>query len=462
VLDEEEIRSLLVSLANGRAYLSQALGDVPGTVKYAQRALDLLLESDYFERGLSAILLGFAYWTSGELDAAQSVVIDAIANMRMAGKTLHMISFTSYLADIMVAQGRLHEATRTYLQLLEVVTMPGKPEPQETAVLHLGLSEIYHEQGNLEAARQHFLKSEELGEQPTIPPWYRHWVFAQTQMEMAQRNPERVVEMFSEAEYLYYKHPIPDVRPLAALKTRVWLAQGGLSEALGWARERGLSIDDELSYLGEYEYVTFARVLIARHKHGGADDSIGDATKVLERLLIAAEEGGRLGSVIEILILQAVAYELQGNRQAALRALEGALTLAGPEGYVRVFVDEGQPMEELLLRMQGEGGRMIAYVQRLLAAFGQQEDGHSSSSVRDRQLPISSYPPIETLSEREREVLQLIAEGLTNREIGDRLYLSLNTIKVHTRNIYGKLDVHSRTQAIARAQELGLLSPRSF
>lgn len=161
-LDEEEIRSLSIWMTNGRAYLSQARGDVTSTVKYAQRATDLLLDNEYFELGLSDILLGFAYWASGDLEAAHEAVVDAISNMQMTGNIPFVISFTSYLADIMTAQGHLHDTMRTYLQLLEIVTGPGELEVQETAVLHLGLSELYLEQGDMGAARRYLQKSEEL------------------------------------------------------------------------------------------------------------------------------------------------------------------------------------------------------------------------------------------------------------------------------------------------------------
>jgi LuxR family maltose regulon positive regulatory protein len=195
-------------------------------------------------------------------------------------------------------------------------------------------------------------------------------------------------------------------------------------------------------------------VLIAQEKRGLVDGSIHDAQGLLERLLQAAEEGGRKGSVIEILVLQALAHEVQGNFAPALVSLERALTLAEPEGYVRIFVDEGLPMARLLSEAAAHGV-MPDYIGKLLAVFEAEEQKSEDKSILPPVSPAQSL--IEPLSQRELEVLQLIAQGLSNREISERLFLALDTIKGHNRRIYDKLQVQSRTEAIARARELGLL-----
>jgi LuxR family maltose regulon positive regulatory protein len=222
-------------------------------------------------------------------------------------------------------------------------------------------------------------------------------------------------------------------------------------EALEWARERGLSVDDDLSYLHEFEHVTLARVLIAQYEseRDGAPGALHDAVGLLERLLHAAEQGCRMGSAIEILALQALAHQAQGDTSSALPPLERALALAEPEGYVRVFVDEGPPMARLLQEAAARGAAPES-AKRLLAAFPSTgTDGAQPSGAR--------HEVEELLSKREVEVLQLIAAGLTNQAIAARLYLSLYTVKAHARSIYDKLDAHSRTQATARARELGIL-----
>jgi LuxR family maltose regulon positive regulatory protein len=453
VLDEEQLRSLIASIANGRAYLAQAHGDVNATLKYTQRAIELLRENEYFERGLSDVLSGFAYWSSGDLEAAREAVADAIAKMQMTGRISFIISFTSYLGDILTAQGRLHEAGRTYLQVLEIAAGQDKPEIKEAAVLHLGLSELYFERGDMEAAAEHLQKGEQLGEQPAFPPWYRHWLCAHIRIMGAEGNYKEITEMLSEAEGLYYRHPIPVVRPLTALIARTQLAQSKLTEVLQWAREQQLTIEDDLSYLREFEHITLVRLLIAQYKNEHNDAHIREAKALLERLLKAAEAGGRMASVVEILMLQALAFEAQEDISSAMAPLQRALTLAEPEGYFRIFVGEGPPMAHLLYEALTHE---IApdYVQRLLIAFSVEEPEKDEPSQRS----VSGSELIEPLSEREIEVLQLIAEGLTNQEISSRLYLSLNTVKAHTRNIYGKLGVNNRTQAGARARALGLLS----
>lgn len=223
-----------------------------------------------------------------------------------------------------------------------------------------------------------------------------------------------------------------------------------MAEALGWARERGLSVDDDLSYLREFEHITLARVLIARYKSDRADRSIHEAMGLLERLLKAAEEGERTGSVIEILVLQALAHQAQANIPRALNPLERALTLAEPEGYLRIFVDEGKAMRDLL-RHATAGGIAGAYTRRLLASFDEPAQPVSPPA----QITAAGF--VVPLTAREVEILRLIAAGMRNQEIADHLFISLPTVKRHIANAYRKLGVSYRTEAVARANELNLL-----
>jgi LuxR family maltose regulon positive regulatory protein len=453
VVDEEQFRSLPATIATARAAHAQALGDVPGTVTYARRALDLLSGGDYYERGVLAAHLGVAYWASGDLEAAHRSFADFMANMRMAGNTLVAIGGTFVLADIRMAQGRLHEAVRAYERSLQLAEEQSESVLQGTADLYLGLSELECERGDLEAARQHLLTSKELGEHAALPELQYRSCVAMARIRDAEGDLDGALDLLHEAERQYISSPVSDVRPAAALKARVWIAQGRLAEALGWAREQGLSAHDELSYMREFEHITLARMLIAHYRSDRIERSIHEAMELLERLLQAAEESGSMKSVIEILVLQALADEAQGDDSTALVPLERALSLAEPEGYVRIFVDEGLPMARLLYEALSQGVESD-YIRRLLAAFPVAESEQTASSP----MRGSKSELVEPLSERELEVLQLIAEGLTNQEVATRLYLSLHTVKVHARNIFTKLAVKNRAQAVARGKALGILS----
>jgi LuxR family maltose regulon positive regulatory protein len=235
------------------------------------------------------------------------------------------------------------------------------------------------------------------------------------------------------------------------MKARVWIRQGKLTEALSWVREQNLSADDDLSYLREFDHLTLARVFIAEYKTDRAGDTLRAALKLLQRLLQAAEEGSRTGSVIEILILQALAHQAQGDLPRALASLERALTLAEPQGYLQVFIDEGPPMAELLTGMKVEGRtvKQKDYIHKLLAAFGTQREVQPSA--------LSLQPLTEPLSERELEVLRLLGTELSGPEIARKLSVSLNTVRTHTKNIYSKLGANNRRAAIRRAEELDLL-----
>ena len=459
VVDEEQFRSLPATIAMARAYLAQARGDVPGAVAYGQRALDLLPEDDHLQRGITAALLGVAYWERGDLEAARRTLADGMENMRIGGNILFAIRGAYALADILLAQGRLREAIRTYERSLLLAAQQGKRALRGTADLHLRLSELYREQNNVRAAEEHLLRSEDLGEQGASPHWTYRLCRAQARVKTAQGKLDDALDLLDEAERLYVRTPVPDVRPVAALKARVWIAQGKLTEALGWANTQSLSVDDDLSYLREFEHLTFARLLIARYTSAGREDAIGNALTLLDRLLSAAEAGGRDGSALEILVLQALAHEAQDDIPSALAPLERALALAEPEGYVRLFVDEGPSMERLLSEAVARG-MMPDYAGSLLAlcqAEKQQSERGSTLSQVTLTAPTSDQPLIEPLSQRELEVLQLLGQGLSNREISERLYLALSTVKGHNRNIYAKLQVQRRTQAVARARELGLL-----
>src|SRR6266487_3028882 len=466
VVDEEGFRRLPGTIAIARAGLALARGDVPGTVTYARCALDLAPEDDHLTRGGAAGFLGLAAWTSGDLEAAHRSYADGMASLQKAGNISDAINGAIALAAIRMAQGRLRQAMRTYERGLQLATEQGEPVLRGTADMYVGMSELHRESDDLHAATQHLLRSKELGEHTGFPQNRYRWRVAMARIREAQGDLDGALDLLDEAERLYMSDFSPNVRPIAALVTRVWVAQGRVGEALDWARERGLSVSDAPHYLREFEHITLARVLLARYTSNRADHSMLEAMGLLERLLQAAQEGERTGSVIEILVLQALARQMQGNISAALVPLERALTLAEPEGYVRIFVDEGPPMAVLLAKLHEHSRKRpraaltnvpLAYMERLRALLRGERVQEGTSSAAP-SAPTPAQPLLEPLTERELEVLRLIAAGLSNRAIAARLVLALSTVKSYVNTIYGKLQVESRTQAVARARALHLLS----
>jgi LuxR family maltose regulon positive regulatory protein len=464
-VDHEAFRRLPGTLAVWRAGQALALGNLPQAVTHARRALDLIAEDDHLSRGAAAAILGLVSWASGNLEAAYRMYGDGMAHLERIGNIADAVAGAITLADLRIAQGRLHEAMRTYERGLQRATEQQRRRPEGipgtvvsaqwapgtghmlrgVADMHVGMSEIYRERNELDAARQHLLQSTELGEHMGFPqhPYRRRVALAR--MRQVEGDLDGALALLDEAERVYMSDFSPNVRPIAALKARVWITQGRLGEALDWVHERGLSAHDDLSYLQEFEHITLARLLLAQSQRDREDHLLDEALGLLHRLLQAAEQGERTGNVIEILIVQALAHHAHGEIPAALVALSRALRLAEGEGYVRIFVDEGRPMA-VLLHAAAQHGIAPAYTRRLLIACGTAED-------RAPAKPGMS----ELLSERELEVLRLLRSYLSGPDIARELMVSLNTLRTHIKNIYSKLGVNSRQDAVRRAEELDLL-----
>jgi LuxR family maltose regulon positive regulatory protein len=448
VVDEEQFKSLPVVLATARAYHAQAIGDISGTIKYTQRLLDLSPDGDSQWREAALSLMGLAQYASGNLDAAYRVFSDGLA----MADPYAPISGDFVLAGIKLAQGQLNTALSIYEKGIRLVLERGEPMPLGTEDLYSGISELHRERGDLETAAQDLLTGRKLGEQVELPDWQHRWCIAQARLHETKGDLDGALDLLEEAERRFVRTPVPIIRPIAALKTRIRIAQGKIAEALDWVHTRDLSVDDELSYLREFEHITLARVLIAQEKRGLAKGSILKAVGLLERLLQAAEAGNRMGSVIDILVLFALAHAAQGDIPLALVSLERALTLAEPEGYVRLFVDEGEPIR-LLIEKQSRNRvhPLSGYADKLLVAFTQPVAAPQSAILHRKS------DMIEPLSERELEVLKLLRSELSGPEIAQQLIVSLHTLRTHTNNIYNKLGVNNRRAAIRRAEELDLL-----
>lgn len=448
--DKSELMSLPGSIALVRAYNAQVQGDLATTAKYAKLALQLIPENDFYRRSQAAMALEGTHWASGNLESAVRAIRDWMENMTRLDNHVFVVASAFGVAELLMGLGRLSEAKQTYQDAIQLAAQHGPEAEHITAHHHLGLVMIYRQLGEAALAAHHFNRAVELGLQNTLADWQYRWHVAQAQLKEDSGDLESALAQLDEAKRVYIQTVVPDLRPIAALKTRIYLKQGRLNKVRAWVAERGLSLADEVSYLREFEHLTLARLEIANPL----------VNALLTCLLQAAEAQQRRGSALDILLVQALANEAQGNHPQALASLERALTLTEPEGYLRALVDEGEAMRLLILdfRLQIEKQSrngvhpLLGYVERLLAAFPQSLEAIPQSKIANPKSKIL----IEPLSERELEVLKLLRTELSGPEIADQLIVSPNTFRTHTKNIFNKLGVNSRRAAIRRAEELDL------
>lgn len=436
--NQSEFAPLPGDIALTRAYNAQVRGDIAGTIQFSEQAVRLIPVEDVMRRAQAVIMLEFTHWASGDLEASLRAIQTWMDDMRQLGNPVFEVASAFAKADLLVALGRLREAITTYQQSLQRAAESGPEAEKITAHHHLGLALINHELGQDESAAQSLQTAAELGQRTTLVDWPHRWKLAQARFQESAGEWDAALELLDDARRVYVKNPVPIIRPVEARQARIHLKQGRLDKAEAWVRERGLSLGDEASYLAEYELLTLARLRL--------DDS--RVLALLERLLVLAESQNRLGSVIEILLTQSLAYQAQARQPQALAALERALALAAPQGYLRTFVDEGEKVRLMIVDFRFSivecAPPLLVYVDKLLAAFPQSEIKNQKSKI-------------ELLSPRELEILQLVAQGLSNTEISQRLYLALSTVKGHNQRIFDKLQAQNRTEAVVRARELSLL-----
>jgi LuxR family maltose regulon positive regulatory protein len=443
VASDDRLAALPASIANARAYRAQALGDVSQTVTFARQALDLLPPEDHYERGTTAALLGLVYWTTGDLDLAYRSFAEGLSSLRKDGGILIEIGGTVILANIRMAQGQLSKANADYQRAIPLAADPqGRPLPG-AAEMYLGLSELSRERGDLKVAQDMLAHGRGLGEAASLPGFEYLWFLAEARLKTSQGDFVGALDKLEQADELFYTSPIPDLRPIASIRARLWTRTGQMADALGWIQARQLTLEDELSYLREHEHISLAHILLAQQQDAGIQ-SLTPLLDFLERLLVAAQTGERNASTIEILMLQALTWHAGGERANALDALGAALQLAEAEGYVQIFIDEGKPVTDLLVEAL-KNPRWQAHAARILRSATVEPTPTSASSAL-----------IEPLSGRELEVLKLLNTELSGPEIARELSISLNTLRTHTKNIYSKLDVRSRRAALRRAAELDL------
>jgi LuxR family maltose regulon positive regulatory protein len=453
-------------------------GNLGESVALAERALELLPATEVLSRPLALVLAAHAYHVSGDVTpATERAALASIEPVRASGNLLAYLGALLNIAELQVVQGRLHQAAANYREAAHVALGTGGLQVLVGSPAYFfGMADLLCEWNDLAGAEQHMAQGMELlqGALTVHADVAALGYHTRARLQRAGGDPAGAQATLATFVDLARQRQFDDLVLARALAAQAQLAllDGNLPAAIQWMLDRGIRAIDDPSYLHEGEYMMLARVLIAQGRSDPVGGSIHDALHLLERLRQAAATGGRTGAVIESHMLQALALDTQSDQDAALTTLAQALTLAAPEGYVRLFVDEGAPMKVLLAgcRLQiaqrrhdessGQGGRLLAYIDTLLAAFGELRieneelrrgpaEAHSQFSILNSQLP-------EPLTAREREVLRLIADGASNGEIAEQLVIAVGTVKRHINNLFSKLGVQSRTQAVRAARDLQL------
>jgi len=426
-------------------------GDIAHALKLTEEALTRLPMHTLHLRGILTYALGQVNFRRGEMKAAQAAFTEATALGRASKKPFMTVQSRLHVILTQALQGQFREADETCRQLQRRLMEQGRIDIPAAAALNILRGWLMWEWNDLEAAAEQVLQGVERSK-----PWpderliFGHVMLArilnaQGDIDGARRALEEAATIEKQLQFTRFRSNMP---PVAAYRARLRLAHGDVAAAARWAREQGLDPHDEVNFRHEVEHLTLARLLIAQNQ---ADDALS----LLERLRQAAEAGGRAFRALEARVLEALALHAQRKTAAALEALEEALRRAAPERLVRVFVEEGLPMARLLY-LATTHEVVPDFARTLLGVFTKTSEMPDAEAEQRERAAIQSEL-IEPLTERELEVLTLIAEDLSNQEISERLFISINTVKTHIRNVYGKLGTSRRSQAVAQAQTLGLL-----
>jgi LuxR family maltose regulon positive regulatory protein len=463
-----------------RAFIAILQGQMSSAVELARRALDELPEDDLFVRNVATWILSFSHVAAGDFEAGSQALDEVVRTGQQIGNILIATRAQTHLAGVHIRLAHLRQARGCYERALEIATDPQGRRLPVAGMAMIGLGELEREWNNLETASRYLVEGIELTRQWSTFAALEGYIML-ARVRQAQGDVDGAGKALERARQLAVQFRATDIDDLfvAISQAQLWVAQGNLAAAGRWAREQGLDQDidwaelddpdDYVSYhLRKYEYLILARMWLAQ-------DQPDKALSLLEPLRLRMEQQGRTRLVIEIHVLKALAFQAQGDVAQALACLEQALSLAEPEGYVRLFVDEGEPMAGLL-RHAAARGIAAGYVSRLLAALGAEEqrsrgtegqrsrgtEGQGSGGAGEQEF--SPAPPhlcspalIEPLSERELQVLRLLPTALSSTEMAQALFVSVNTVRSHLKSIYTRLNAHSRYEAVARAKELNLL-----
>ena len=427
---DDKTRDLVGHIAAIRAMLAIPSNQLETIITQSQRALEYLHPNNLPVRATAHWTLGYAYQIQGDRAAASQAYTEVISISQASGNSMVTLAATTCLGQIQEAENQLYLAAESYRHVLQLV---GDPPWPATCEAYLGLARVYYQWNDLDAAEQHGQQSFQLAMQMVSVDTPAACGVLLARLKLARGDVASATALLAKAEQFARQHNFVHWMPeVAVIQVLIFLHQGNLAAAAHLAQMHELPLSR-------------ARVHLAQ-----GDTSA--ALAVLEAWRDQMEAKGLQDERLKVMVLQAVALQAHGEKDQAVQVLCDALALAAPGGFIRLFVDEGPPMAHLLSAAAARG-MMPDYTRQLLAALEADAQKHENTF----SLPPPAQPLIEPLSPRELEILHLMAAGLSNQEMCERLFLALSTVKGHNRNIFGKLQVQRRTEAVARARELGLL-----
>ena len=445
IINEEKYQLLPTIISTARAYYYALIGDIDTSLKYALEAKQLNETGKNYNKDVANTMIGLAQFTNGDLKNAYNTINDNHNNIEL------QIMSSIILGKIKIEQGNLFQASDIYEKALQ---FSQKELGKFTALipsLYLGLGNIKLLKGDLNDAHKYLMQSEETSKISSLPTWKSNWNILEGLLQEHQGYFVKALDSYKVASEHHFKSPVPDVISIDMLKIRILLKQEKIYEALDWVNKDHLEIEDEITYLKEYQYITFVRVLIAQYKHFSKSSSLRDASHLITRLSPAIKSGKRHGRLIELKVLQALIYDLNGHMERALESIKEALNIAESEGLINEFILDGAQIYHLLIHNDiiGMNPKLIT---KIVKTIDEVRNNHNLNS--DREMYSEN---LIKLSKREFEVLRLLGKGYSNRKIAIELYLALSTVKNYNQNLFSKLQVSSRTEAISKAIDLGLL-----
>ena len=435
------------TIALERAVLAHLRGDAEATVRFAVQALSLVGPGELMLDSISQWHLGVGEWLRGRLPEAERALAASIGRWRAAGRSALAAWGAHHLSHVRRDQGRLDAALDAYDDALEITAPPGRPAIPAAGLAHVGIAEVAYQRNQLDVALERLTVGIPLSRQFAYSQPLANGLATLAWVRQARGDRVGAAEAMAEADQVTPGAGVASLlNPVPAQRARLMLAHGDVSAAARWIQQRDLSADDEPTYPREQEYLVLARLLLAR-------DLPDRALGLLDRVQAAARAQGRTGSLIQIQALRGLALAAGGQPASAVGAVAEAVAMASEQGWVRVFTDEGPPMRTLLAR--------LVAARRADDPVGAGVPGeHLGRLVRAFEPDSPPVVPglVDPLSPREMEVLRLVAAGRSNQQIAHELVVAPDTVKKHVTHILEKLGVTNRTEATARARELGMLA----